>query len=147
LRRGEPELDALGSPKKVSKLRPRTPVFLAFPAVVILYSCSIYSEGSSFDINRFYADILPVDEDEDIGDKVQMQKAAGDFEELFEVLRRKASKKRRLGVVPFVVTEGAAGLQFNVQYYCTLKPATKPSGVWLEAKSNTQLKVRQTMLP
>jgi hypothetical protein len=109
------------------------------PVAMTLHS--IHSNAAPFDISKFYADILPVDEEEDVGSKVQYQKAAGQFEELFETLRRKAFKKRRLGCIPFVVTEGAAGLQFNVQYYCMFKPATKPSGVWLDAKSNTQLKV------
>ena len=42
--------------------------------------------------------------------------------------------------------EGAGGLQFRVQYFCNMKPASKPSAVWLEGKNNTQLKIESKYL-
>ena len=85
-------------------------------------------------------------QDEDLGMRTNTQEAAGDFEDLFDRIRRKSFKKRRLGSVPFVVTEGSGGMQFRVQYFCNMKPASKPSAVWLEGKNNTQLKIESKYL-
>lgn len=106
-------------------------------------------EQHRFDVCRFYHRLLTVDEEEG-GEgesayelRVMGAGAAGGFQEMVDLAKRKEHKKRRLGTVRVVLTGGAQrsaeaedAVVMAAGIYKTVMPAVRPSFEWLQASTN-----------
>ncbi|XP_035825176.1 X-ray repair cross-complementing protein 6 isoform X2 [Aplysia californica] len=101
----------------------------------------LQNPGQSFDINKFYKDIL-YNDDDDIN---EMADPAEKMEELLRRVRSKDHKKRANRRIPFSLGEG---LNFSVGVYNLVRSCPKPYAVKLTKKENAELKSHtKTYLP
>jgi len=93
----------------------------------------LQNQGDTFDISRFYRDLLYDDEDEinEVTDPAER------MEELLRRVRAKEHKKRANRTIPFVLGDG---LCLSVGIYNMVRSCPKPSAVRLTKKDNAELK-------
>jgi hypothetical protein len=100
-------------------------------------------EHSKFDVFRFYHRLLAVDDEGGgVGEsayehRVMGAGAAGGFEGMMDLAKRKEHKKRRLGSVRMYLSggegEGTANpVEVSVGIYKTVMPAVRPTYEWLQ---------------
>jgi len=88
-----------------------------------------------FDIDKFYADIITMEEDEIPG---KYPDAAQKLSELQERVRRKEFKKRTLVRLPFHLTEN---LEISIRMYNLFMETKKGTPVNLDSQTNNQVKI------
>eukprot|EP00794_Sanderia_malayensis_P005227 gene5227-5884_t len=90
--------------------------------------------GKTFDISKFYKDIVFFDEDEDPNILVD---PSYKFEELLARVQCKEYKKRALASIPLRLSDG---LELGVSVYTLCRPAVRSSYVKVDARSNEEVK-------
>lgn len=96
--------------------------------------------GKTFDVNKFYKDLIIPDEDEDDEDsqeKITLADPTSRFEELMERMRRLDHKQRTTGRVMFTL---APGVDMSVGVYTAVRKMTKPYKMKLWKSTNEELR-------
>lgn len=88
--------------------------------------------GETFDVTKFYKDLLYTDDDE----VTELADPSEKLEELLSRVRSKDHKKRALQRISLSLGEG---LEMGVGVYNLVRPCVKPSAVKLDKKTNEQL--------
>jgi ATP-dependent DNA helicase 2 subunit 1 len=96
---------------------------------------SMNKMNSQFDPTLFYHDIITVAEEDDTG-KPNFD-AAAKFEELRARVRRKEFKKRSIGRMSMMIGKD---IEIAVRLYNLVQETKKGSYVWLDSRTNQQLK-------
>ncbi|XP_060576657.1 X-ray repair cross-complementing protein 6-like [Ruditapes philippinarum] len=89
--------------------------------------------GETFDVTKFYKDLLYTDDDE----LTELPDPAEKLEELLSRVRSKDHKKRALRHISLSLGEG---LEMGVGVYNLVRPCTKPYPVKLDKRTNEELK-------
>lgn len=89
--------------------------------------------GETFDVNKFYKDLLFFDDDE----VTELADPAEKLEELLTRVRSKDHKKRALRHISLTLADG---LQMGVGVYNLVRPCQKPYPVKLDKRTNEELK-------
>lgn len=89
--------------------------------------------GQTFDIRKFYRDLLFVEDDE----LSELPDPAERLDELLTRIRMKDHKKRATRRIPFVLGKG---VEMSVGVYSLVRSCPKPSMVKLSKKDNSELK-------
>lgn len=102
--------------------------------------------GRPFDVRRFYARLLPFDEeamgdDDSLDALVRLYNPITKLSDMQMNIRRKEYKKRSVGTVPLTLSPGCA---IGFKLYNLVMPTKKPPPVRLALKTNAPLKVQTT---
>jgi ATP-dependent DNA helicase 2 subunit 1 len=90
----------------------------------------------NFDLKRFYCEIIQVDLESNDDHILRRENCDNRLRELTKRIRQKEVKKRTLGKCPFYLTKD---VKFQVNFYATIKQATKPKSYNIDAKTNKTL--------
>lgn len=95
--------------------------------------------GETFDVNKFYKDLVKLDESEDDNsqESITLADPTSRFEELMERMRRLDHKQRTTGRVMFTL---APGVEMSVGIYTTVRKVSKPYKLKLWKISNEELR-------
>lgn len=93
----------------------------------------LQQEGESFDVTKFYKDLLYMPDDE----VTELPDPAEKLDELLTRVRTKDHKKRALRRIPFSLGKG---LNLGVGVYTLVRSCAKPYGVKLSSNTNEELK-------
>ncbi|XP_071552521.1 LOW QUALITY PROTEIN: X-ray repair cross-complementing protein 6 [Panulirus ornatus] len=96
--------------------------------------------GETFDVKKFYKDLIIPDEsedDEDSQEKITLADPTSRFDELMERVRRLDHKQRTTGRVLFTL---APGVEMSVGVYTAVRKMNKPSKVNLWKNTNEELR-------
>ncbi|XP_070552798.1 X-ray repair cross-complementing protein 6-like [Ptychodera flava] len=96
------------------------------------------SPGRSFDLSKFYQDVIFVPDDEDVS---VLPDPAEKFEELLSRVRSKDHKKRSQGRVTFKLGEG---LEMAVSLYNLVRATTKSTPINLDKKTNEPVQTKSS---
>ena len=91
----------------------------------------------SFDVRKFYANIISYDEDQQFTELLGIEGAQSRIFELMKRIRQKEFKKRTLGKCMFNVSPGS---QIALSFFSTVIPAKKPNIQRVHAVNNKQLR-------
>jgi hypothetical protein len=94
----------------------------------------------SFDVKKFFANIICIDEDDQFSAMIGMDGANLKIFELFKRLRQKETRKRTQGRCMFNLSPNS---QIGLAFYNTIMPAKKPMIAKVNSSNNKQL--RSTM--
>eukprot|EP00752_Nemacystus_decipiens_P005093 g4622.t1 len=103
-------------------------------------------KGAPFNPDTFYRAILAGDGDDyneqSIGD------GAESSSELYDKVRRKEFKKRKLARMPFILKEGpqGTGMSFDVQLFNMAHTASRPYPIHLDARTNKPVQIISKMM-
>jgi ATP-dependent DNA helicase 2 subunit 1 len=87
--------------------------------------------GQAFDFNSFYAQIIPIDEDQPQVDAIEK------LEDLTTQMHIREYRKRKLGTVHFAL---CPNMSISMNYFCMLRESKKPTPSKLNKKDNKKLK-------
>jgi ATP-dependent DNA helicase 2 subunit 1 len=96
-------------------------------------------DGSSFNLSRFYQDVMMMADDE----VSSLPDPAERFEELLTRVRSKDYKKRALQRIPFFLGNG---VQLGIGVYTLVRETKKPSFVRLDRRNNEEVKAQTKYL-
>jgi ATP-dependent DNA helicase 2 subunit 1 len=96
---------------------------------------SMSKPGKQFDVKLFYQNIISIPEDEE-GGAINFD-ASDKFEELISRVRRKEFKKRSMLKLPLSIGNN---INISVRVYSLVHPTKKGGFVWLDPKTNQNVK-------